>query len=142
MSKEHVNYVRFFVLDTLVYVSWLEPSRRPTSSVSSLLSYLYIQVSFLVQLYQNNIKYHHFYFLYVYITFCYKNIYLNASKMWCYTRLTYMPMSYLYWKRFVSPITLLTLQLRDELYAQSYNEITTFIFCIVYIDKCFESNSA
>ena len=106
MSKEHVNYVRFFVLDTLVYVSWPEPSRRPTSSVSSLLSYLYIQVSFLVQLYQNNIKYHNFYLLYVYITFSYKNIYLNASKMWCYTRLTYMPIYLLPSNYFTTQLTI------------------------------------
>ncbi|XP_076928041.1 shionone synthase-like [Bidens hawaiensis] len=47
----------------------------------------------------------------------------NVAKMWCYCRLTYMPMSYLYGKRFVGPITSLVLQLREELYAQPYNEI-------------------
>jgi hypothetical protein len=36
--------------------------------------------------------------------------------MWCYCRLTYMPMSYLYGKRFVAPTTSLILQLREELY--------------------------
>ncbi|KAJ9549995.1 hypothetical protein OSB04_022538 [Centaurea solstitialis] len=48
---------------------------------------------------------------------------MHPAKMWCYCRLVYMPMSYLYGKRFVGPITPLVLQLRDELYAQPYNEI-------------------
>ena len=34
-----------------------------------------------------------------------------------------MPMSYLYGKRFVGPITPLILQLREELYNEPYNEI-------------------
>ena len=34
-----------------------------------------------------------------------------------------MPMSYLYGKRFVGPITSLILQLREELYAQPYDKI-------------------
>ncbi|KAJ9549992.1 hypothetical protein OSB04_022535 [Centaurea solstitialis] len=37
--------------------------------------------------------------------------------------LVYMPMSYLYGKRFVGPITPLVLELRDELYPQPYNKI-------------------
>ncbi|KAJ4718808.1 Terpene cyclase/mutase family member [Melia azedarach] len=45
------------------------------------------------------------------------------AKMFCYTRLTYMPLSYLYGKRFVGPITSLILELREELYAQSYDKI-------------------
>ncbi|GJW66275.1 beta-amyrin synthase, partial [Tanacetum coccineum] len=48
---------------------------------------------------------------------------MYPAKMWCYCRLVYMPMSYLYGKRFVGPITPLILQLRDELYAQPYDEI-------------------
>ncbi|KAJ0716648.1 putative beta-amyrin synthase [Helianthus annuus] len=48
---------------------------------------------------------------------------MYPAKMWCYCRLVYMPMSYLYGKRFVGPITPLILQLRDELYAQPYEEI-------------------
>ncbi|KVH95176.1 Squalene cyclase [Cynara cardunculus var. scolymus] len=48
---------------------------------------------------------------------------MYPAKMWCYCRLVYMPMSYLYGKRFVGPITPLVLQLRDELYAQPYNKI-------------------
>ena len=46
-----------------------------------------------------------------------------AAKMWCYCRMVYMPMSYLYGKRFVGPITPLIEQLREELYLQPYNEI-------------------
>lgn len=34
-----------------------------------------------------------------------------------------MPMSYLYGKRFVGPITPLIMQLREELYLQPYEEI-------------------
>ncbi|KAI3694343.1 hypothetical protein L1987_77307 [Smallanthus sonchifolius] len=47
----------------------------------------------------------------------------NVAKMWCYCRLVYMPMSYLYGRRFVGPITSLVLQLREELYTQPYDEI-------------------
>ena len=43
--------------------------------------------------------------------------------MWCYCRLVYMPMSYLYGKRFVGPITPLILQLREELHTQPYEKI-------------------
>ncbi|KAM3749756.1 hypothetical protein ACB098_05G211500 [Castanea mollissima] len=45
------------------------------------------------------------------------------AKMWCYCRMVYMPMSYLYGKRFVGSITPLILQLREELYNEPYNEI-------------------
>ncbi|KAI9185997.1 hypothetical protein LWI28_012872 [Acer negundo] len=48
---------------------------------------------------------------------------IHPAKMWCYCRLVYMPMSYLYGKRFVAPITPLTLQLRQELYNEPYNQI-------------------
>jgi len=47
----------------------------------------------------------------------------DTAKMWCYCRMVYMPMSYLYGKRFVGPITPLILQLREELYTQPYNEV-------------------
>ena len=46
-----------------------------------------------------------------------------AAKMLCYCRMVYMPMSYLYGKRFVGPITPLILQLREELFTQPYHEI-------------------
>jgi len=43
--------------------------------------------------------------------------------MWCYCRLTYMGMSYLYGKRFVGRITPLILQLREELHIESYEKV-------------------
>lgn len=48
---------------------------------------------------------------------------MHPAKMWCYCRLIYMPMSYLYGKRFVGPITDLVLQLRKELHSQPYDTI-------------------
>ncbi|XWS52406.1 hypothetical protein CRYUN_Cryun11dG0067900 [Craigia yunnanensis] len=48
---------------------------------------------------------------------------IHPGKMLCYCRLVYMPMSYLYGKRFVGPITGLIKQLRQELYKQPYHEI-------------------
>ncbi|XP_049397984.1 beta-amyrin synthase-like isoform X2 [Solanum stenotomum] len=48
---------------------------------------------------------------------------MHPAKMWCNSRMVYMPMSYLYGKRFVGPITPLILLLREELYDQPYNEI-------------------
>ncbi|CBI18385.3 unnamed protein product, partial [Vitis vinifera] len=48
---------------------------------------------------------------------------MHPAKMWCYSRLVYMPMSYLYGKRFVGTITPLVLELREELFLQAYNEI-------------------
>ncbi|RVX03727.1 Beta-amyrin synthase [Vitis vinifera] len=48
---------------------------------------------------------------------------MHPAKMWCNCRLVYMPMSYLYGKRFVGPITPLVLELRKELFLQPYNEI-------------------
>ncbi|GJU84382.1 beta-amyrin synthase [Tanacetum coccineum] len=57
---------------------------------------------------------------------------MHPAKMWCYCRLVYMPMSYLYGRRFVGPITPLVVQLRAELYTQPYNQIrwkSTRHFC-------------
>ncbi|KAJ8451277.1 hypothetical protein Cgig2_014049 [Carnegiea gigantea] len=45
------------------------------------------------------------------------------GKMLSYCRLVYLPMSYLYGKRFVAPITELIQSLRRELYTQPYSEI-------------------
>lgn len=47
---------------------------------------------------------------------------IHPGKMWCYIRTVYMPMSYIYGKRFVAPITSLILELREELYVQPYHE--------------------
>ena len=49
--------------------------------------------------------------------------YVNAEKIFCHSRMVYLPMSYLYGKRFVGPITPLILQLREELHTQPYHEI-------------------
>ncbi|XP_057468453.1 germanicol synthase-like isoform X1 [Actinidia eriantha] len=48
---------------------------------------------------------------------------VHPAKMWCYCRMVYMPMSYLYGKRFVGPITDLVLQLRKELHSEPYDKI-------------------
>ncbi|XP_011009936.1 PREDICTED: beta-amyrin synthase-like isoform X3 [Populus euphratica] len=47
----------------------------------------------------------------------------SPGKVWCHLRTVYTPMSYLYGKKFVGPITDLILQLRRELYIQPYEEI-------------------
>ncbi|OWM91376.1 hypothetical protein CDL15_Pgr017294 [Punica granatum] len=48
---------------------------------------------------------------------------MHPGKMWCYCRLVYMPMSYLYGKKFVGPITSLVQELREELHTQPYDAI-------------------
>ncbi|RHN39297.1 Beta-amyrin synthase [Medicago truncatula] len=48
---------------------------------------------------------------------------LNTARMLCYCRLVYMPMSYLYGKRFVGPITPLILKLREELLTEPYEKV-------------------
>lgn len=54
--------------------------------------------------------------LMTFIIFC-------AGKMLCYCRLVYMPMSYLYGRRFVGPITTMVQSLRQELYTEPYYQI-------------------
>uniref|UniRef100_A0A803KQK8 Terpene cyclase/mutase family member n=1 Tax=Chenopodium quinoa TaxID=63459 RepID=A0A803KQK8_CHEQI len=49
---------------------------------------------------------------------------MHIGKMWCYIRMVFMPVSYLYGKRFVGPITPLIMQLREELYKEPYNQIS------------------
>ncbi|CAM8921713.1 unnamed protein product [Rhodiola kirilowii] len=48
---------------------------------------------------------------------------LHPANMWCYCRMVYLPMSYLYGKRFIGPLTPLILQLREELHTEPYNQI-------------------
>nr|XP_043635331.1 lupeol synthase-like isoform X1 [Erigeron canadensis] len=48
---------------------------------------------------------------------------IHPGKMMCYGRVVYMPMSYLYAKRFVGRITGLVEALRQELYTNPYHEI-------------------
>uniref|UniRef100_M1B210 Terpene cyclase/mutase family member n=1 Tax=Solanum tuberosum TaxID=4113 RepID=M1B210_SOLTU len=47
---------------------------------------------------------------------------IHPGKMLCYARLVYMPMSYLYGKRFVGRITSLVQSIRDEIYIQPYHQ--------------------
>ncbi|RXH71380.1 hypothetical protein DVH24_018735 [Malus domestica] len=48
---------------------------------------------------------------------------IHPGRMWCHCRMVYLPMSYLYGKRFVGPIDGLILSLRRELYTFSYHLI-------------------
>ncbi|KAJ0984134.1 hypothetical protein J5N97_002490 [Dioscorea zingiberensis] len=48
---------------------------------------------------------------------------IHPGRMWCHCRMVYLPMSYIYGKRFVGPITPLILSLRNELYNLSYDRI-------------------
>ncbi|XP_050217053.1 cycloartenol synthase [Mercurialis annua] len=47
----------------------------------------------------------------------------HPGRMWCHCRMVYLPMSYLYGKRFVGPITPIVLSLRKELFTVPYHEI-------------------
>ncbi|KAL8191563.1 hypothetical protein R6Q57_028294 [Mikania cordata] len=49
---------------------------------------------------------------------------IHPGKLLCYCRLVYMPMSYLYGKRFVGRITELVKDLRQELYIDPYHDIS------------------
>ncbi|KAF5962128.1 hypothetical protein HYC85_003337 [Camellia sinensis] len=46
----------------------------------------------------------------------------NTTKMWCYCRTTYMPMSYLYERKYHGPITDLVKSLRQEIHPKPYEE--------------------
>ncbi|KAB1212040.1 Cycloartenol synthase 2 [Morella rubra] len=48
---------------------------------------------------------------------------VHPGRMWCHCRMVYLPMSYLYGKRFVGPITPTVLSLRKELYTVPYHDI-------------------
>lgn len=48
---------------------------------------------------------------------------VHPGRMWCHCRMVYLPMSYLYGKRFVGPITPTVLSLRKELFNVPYHEI-------------------
>ncbi|KAI5659180.1 hypothetical protein M9H77_27973 [Catharanthus roseus] len=47
----------------------------------------------------------------------------HPGRMWCHCRMVYLPMSYLYGKRYVGPINATVLSLRRELYEQPYHFI-------------------
>jgi cycloartenol synthase len=57
-------------------------------------------------------------FMSCWYTWCY-----CAGRMWCHCRMVYLPMCYVYGKRFVGRITPLILELRNELYKKPYSEI-------------------
>ncbi|XP_019264151.1 PREDICTED: cycloartenol Synthase-like isoform X2 [Nicotiana attenuata] len=48
---------------------------------------------------------------------------IHPGRMWCHCRMVYLPMCYLYGKRFVGPITPTVLSLRKELFTVPYHEI-------------------
>ncbi|KAK1269673.1 Cycloartenol synthase [Acorus gramineus] len=47
----------------------------------------------------------------------------HPGRMWCHCRMIYLPMSYLYGKRFVGPITKTVLSLRKELHTLPYDQV-------------------
>nr|WQY91015.1 OSC6 [Euphorbia humifusa] len=47
----------------------------------------------------------------------------HPGRMWCHCRMVYLPMSYLFGKRFVGPITSTVLSLRKELFTVPYHEV-------------------
>ncbi|KAJ8471616.1 hypothetical protein OPV22_025959 [Ensete ventricosum] len=48
---------------------------------------------------------------------------VHPGRMWCHCRMVYLPMSYIYGKRFVGPITPTVVSLRTELYNIPYEQI-------------------
>ncbi|KAJ1256800.1 hypothetical protein BS78_K312000 [Paspalum vaginatum] len=48
---------------------------------------------------------------------------IHPGRFWCFTRLVYMPMAYLYRSKFVGPITPTVISIREELYDKPYSEI-------------------
>ncbi|XP_006656974.1 achilleol B synthase-like [Oryza brachyantha] len=48
---------------------------------------------------------------------------IHPGRFWCFCRMVYMPMSYLYGKKFVGKITPTILAIRDEIYTAPYKEI-------------------
>jgi squalene/oxidosqualene cyclase-like protein len=48
---------------------------------------------------------------------------VHPSKLWCHTRAIHLPVSYLFGKRFVGPISTVVTALREELYLEGYSSI-------------------
>ncbi|WVZ49771.1 hypothetical protein U9M48_001100 [Paspalum notatum var. saurae] len=48
---------------------------------------------------------------------------IHPGRFWCFTRISYMSLAFLYGKRFVGPVTPNILALRNELYSSPYGEI-------------------
>ncbi|KAG5241014.1 cycloartenol synthase [Salix suchowensis] len=49
--------------------------------------------------------------------------FIFIGRMWCHCRMVYLPMSYLYGKKFVGPITPTIQSLREEIYAVPYHQV-------------------
>ncbi|KAF8779295.1 hypothetical protein HU200_002976 [Digitaria exilis] len=47
----------------------------------------------------------------------------HPGRFWCFCRMVYMPMAFLYGKKFVGPITDTILSIREEIYSVPYNEV-------------------
>ncbi|KAL6875627.1 hypothetical protein ACP4OV_013140 [Aristida adscensionis] len=54
---------------------------------------------------------------------------IHPARFWCFVRMIYMPLAYLYGKSFVGPITPTILELREELYNVPYHEIDWNMAC-------------
>ncbi|KAJ9693206.1 hypothetical protein PVL29_012093 [Vitis rotundifolia] len=48
---------------------------------------------------------------------------IHPGRMWCHCRMVYLPMSFIYGKKFVGPITPTIISLRKELYIVPYQEV-------------------
>ncbi|XP_008661274.1 achilleol B synthase isoform X3 [Zea mays] len=48
---------------------------------------------------------------------------IHPGRFWCFTRITYMSIAFLYGKKFIGPITPTILELREELYSLPYVQI-------------------
>jgi cycloartenol synthase len=48
---------------------------------------------------------------------------MHPGRMWCHCRMVYLPMSYIYGKRFTGPITNTVKALREEIFIQPYCKI-------------------
>ncbi|KAF3333061.1 cycloartenol synthase-like protein [Carex littledalei] len=48
---------------------------------------------------------------------------IHPGRLWCHCRMVYLPMSYIYGRRFIGKITPLVLELRKELYSVPYDRI-------------------
>lgn len=53
----------------------------------------------------------------------YITTHMFPARIWSFMRNFYAPVSYLYGKKFVGPVTELILSLRDEIYTQPYDKI-------------------
>ncbi|KAJ7523585.1 hypothetical protein O6H91_18G055400 [Diphasiastrum complanatum] len=47
----------------------------------------------------------------------------HPGRMWCHCRMVYLPMSYIYGRRYSSPLTKLTSEIRNEIFVVPYKEV-------------------